>query len=102
MRRFVGLVNFYRDLYPQRAEILAPLTTLCGKNSKFLWNAEHKAAFEKMKETIAKETMLTYPDFSQPFLVHTDASSKQIGGVICQDGKPLGFFSKKLTPVQQR
>jgi hypothetical protein len=32
MRRFVGLVNFYRDLYPKRAEILAPLTSLCGKN----------------------------------------------------------------------
>jgi hypothetical protein len=28
VRRFVGLVNFYRDLYPRRAEILAPLTTL--------------------------------------------------------------------------
>jgi hypothetical protein len=102
VRCFVGLVNFYSDLYPWRAEILAPLTTLCGKNSKFIWNAEHKAAFEKVKETIAKEMMLTYPDFTQPFLVHTNASSKQIGGVICQHGKPLGFFSKKLTAVQQR
>jgi hypothetical protein len=54
-----------------------------------------------MKNAIAKETLLTYPDFTQPFVVHTDASSKQIGGVISQNEKPIAFFSKKLTDVQQ-
>jgi hypothetical protein len=34
---FVGLVNFYRDLYPHQAKIFTPLTSLCGKNTKFLW-----------------------------------------------------------------
>jgi hypothetical protein len=67
-----------------------------------MWNTEHKEAFQQMKDMMAKETLLTYPDFPQPFIVHTDASSKQIGSVICQQGKPLGFFSKKLTEVQQR
>jgi hypothetical protein len=102
VRRFVGLVNFYRDLYPCRAEFLAPLTNLCGKNTKFQWTEEHQNAFCEMKDTIAKETMLTYPDFSQPFIIHTDASSKQIGGVISQKSKPFGFSSKKLTDIQQR
>jgi transposase InsO family protein len=46
--------------------------------------------------------MLTYPNFDEPFIVHTDASNKQIGGVIMQNNKPLGFFSKKLTDVQRR
>jgi hypothetical protein len=102
VRRFVGMVNFYRDLYPKRAEILAPLTTLCGKNTKFLWSAEHQAAFTQIKEQMAQETMLTYPQFDQPFVVYTDASEKQIGGVVTQNGKPLGFFSRKLTETQSR
>jgi hypothetical protein len=102
VRRFVGLVNFYRDLYPCRAEILAPLTNLCGKNTKFIWNTEHNEAFHKMKQVMAAEMMLTYPNFDEPFVVHTDASNKQIGGVITQNNKPLGFFSKKLTEVQKR
>jgi hypothetical protein len=102
VRRFVGLVNFYRDLYPRRAEILAPLTTLFGKNTKFQWTQAHQEAFCKMKHAIEKETMLTYPDFTKPFIVHTDASSKQIGGVVSQNGRSLGFFSKKLTDDQQR
>jgi hypothetical protein len=37
IRRFVGMVSFYRDLYPKRAATLAPLTGLCGKNKKFIW-----------------------------------------------------------------
>jgi transposase InsO family protein len=102
VRRFVGLVNFYRDLYPRRAEILAPLTTLCGKNTKFAWKQEHEQAFQEMKKAISQETMLTYPNFDEPFVVHTDASHKQIGGVVSQNDKPLGFFSRKLTEVQQR
>jgi hypothetical protein len=78
------------------------MSRLCGKNTKFLWKTEHQDAFCKMNEAIAKEMMLTYPNFDEPFIVHIDASSKQIGGVISQDYKPLDFFSKKLTHVQQR
>jgi hypothetical protein len=101
VRRFVGMVNFYRDLYPKRAETLAPLTDLCGQKKKFIWDDQHEAAFLKMKDTLAQETMLTYPEFDQPFVIYTDASELQIGGVVTQNDKPLGFFSKKLNDTQK-
>jgi hypothetical protein len=101
VRRFVGMVNFYRDLYPKRAETLAPLTALCSQNKKFYWAAEHEMAFNKIKEQMLQETMLTYPQFDQPFVIYTDASEKQIGGIVTQNGKPLGFFSRKLTETQR-
>jgi hypothetical protein len=44
--------------------------------------------------------MLTYPQFDKPFIVYTVVSKKQIGGVITQENRPLGFFSKKLTDTQ--
>jgi hypothetical protein len=92
----------WSDLYPKRADILAPLTSLCGQNKKFYWSDEHESAFNKIKDQMAQEAMLTYPQFDQPFIVYTDASEKQIGGVITQHGKPLGFFSRKLTDTQRR
>ena len=49
-----------------------------------------------------QETMLTYPQFDQPFMVYTDASKKPIGGIVTQNGKPLGFFSRKLSDTQRR
>jgi hypothetical protein len=96
------MINFYRDLYPKRAEIIAPLTDLCGQNKKFHWNEQRESAFKAIKEQLTQETMLTYPQFDQPFIVYTDASKKQIGGIVTQDDKPLGFFSRKLTDTQRR
>jgi hypothetical protein len=101
VRRFRGMINFYRDLYPKRAEILAPFTDLCGQNKKFHWNEQHESAFKAIKEQLTQETMLTYPQFDQPFIVYTDASEKQIGGIITQNDRPLGFFSRKLTDTQR-
>jgi len=102
VRRFLGMVNFYCDLYPKRAKILAPLTDLCGHKTNFVWSDIHEQAFQCMKQLMAQDTMITYPQFDKPFLIHTDASDKQIGGVVMQDNRPLGFFSKKLTSTQKR
>ena len=44
--------------------------------------------------------MLAYPDFSKPFVIHTDASHYHLGGVTSQDGKPITFYSRKLNDTQ--
>ena len=65
------------------------------------WNAIHQQAFEDIKKIMAKETILNYPKFGQPFEIHTDASDRQLGSVIAQDGKPLAFYSRKLSSAQR-
>jgi hypothetical protein len=45
---------------------------------------------------------LAFPDFSQPFKIHTDASALQLGAVVAQNNKPIAFFSRKLNPAQRR
>ena len=55
-----------------------------------------------MKKLIAKETLLTYPNFNKVFEVHTDASKVQLGACISQEGKPVAFYSRKLNPAQTR
>jgi len=46
--------------------------------------------------------MLAYPDYSLPFDIYTDASSQQLGAKISQKGKPIAFFSCKLSKTQQK
>jgi hypothetical protein len=46
--------------------------------------------------------MLTFPDFSKPFHIYTDASDTQLGAAITQDDKPISFYSIKLNSAQKR
>ena len=101
LRSFIGAVAYYRDMYPHRAHILAPLTALTKHKGHFPWNQEHIAAFAQMKALLAEEALLAYPDHCLPFHTYTDASDYQLGAVIMQNNKPVAYFSRKLSRAQQ-
>ena len=111
LRRFLGMINFYRDIWKQRSHILAPLnelsattTKIKGKNInkviKFVWQQKHQDAFMAAKEMIKSEVKLAFPDFTKPFHLYTDASDIQLGATLVQNGKPLGFYTRKLNSAQ--
>ncbi len=112
---FLGMVQYYPDMWARRSEILAPLTDLVGdcgetkttrmnktKKKPWQWDLIHQQAFDNVKAAIAKETVLAYLDFLKPFEIYTDASSMQLGAVITQDNRPIAFFSRKLSEMQQK
>ena len=51
LQSFLGMVNYYHDMWPRWTHILAPLTNLMGKK-KFQWNKEQDEAFKQMKTLI--------------------------------------------------
>lgn len=102
LRRFIGMINYYRDMWIRRSDVLAPLTHLVSEKRKWEWTETQQQAFENIKQIISKETLLTYPDFTQPFEIHTDASHTQLGAVISQNNRPIAFYSRKLNPAQTR
>jgi hypothetical protein len=98
LRHFLGMVQYYRDMWAKRSQMLAPLSDLVGecgemkttkknktKKSPWRWDPIHQEAFENVKAAITKEVVLAYPDFSKTFEIYTDASTMQLGAVITQD-----------------
>jgi len=118
VRKVLGMIQYYRDLWEKRSHVLAPLSDLVGKYSpnkkngkkgkrkmtppKFVWTEECDKAFTQIKKIVSREVMLAYPNFNKKFEIYTDASTKQLGAVITQDNRPIAFYSKKLTKYQQR
>ncbi|KAH9068732.1 hypothetical protein Ae201684P_004433 [Aphanomyces euteiches] len=100
LKRFLGMINYYRDMLPQRAKTLAGLNKLTSPNVPFKWTHQHHDEFEQAKRLIAERTLLAYPDFTKPFHVYTDASKLAMGGYIEQDGKPIAFWFKTTSPAQ--
>lgn len=101
LRSFLGAVNFYRDMYPKRSHILAPLTSMSGLKGTIPWTEACQTAFDQMKALLAKEAFLQYPDHNQPFHIYTDASDVQLGSAIFQNGSPVAFYSRKLNSAQR-
>ena len=100
LRSFIGIINYYRDMWKRRSDTLTLLTQMTSTQANWNWTEEHQKAFEHMKKSISRETLLVYPDFNKPFEIHTDASKVQLGAVISQDNKPIAFYSRKLNPAQ--
>ncbi len=115
LRHFLGMVQYYRDLWARRSYMLAPLTALvreCGqtkitkakgtKKVPWHWDEVHQRAFGHVKATIARDIVLAYLDYSEVFEIYTDASSKQLGAAITQNNRPIAFFSQKLSVAQHK
>ena len=52
LRKFIGMVNFYRDMWIHRSHIMAPLTALTSIKRKWKWEKEHQEAFEATKKKL--------------------------------------------------
>ncbi|XP_057200295.1 retrovirus-related Pol polyprotein from transposon 297 [Triplophysa rosa] len=119
--RFLGFSGYYRRYVKGYSNMAAPLYRLTsgdpkkkkrgaqkgtGPDQPFLWTAECEEAFQFLKEKLISAPVLGYPDYSQPFLLQTDASGMGLGAVLVQvqDGveRVIAYASRGLSPPETR
>lgn len=110
LKRFLGIINFYRRSLPNAAQSQLLLTDLTKGSikidkTKIPWNSNLEAEFDKLKQDLANASLLFHPDPTLPFSLAVDASNRSIGAVLQQHRngilEPLAFFSKKLSSAEQ-
>ena len=106
LRRFLGLVSYYRRFMPRVADRLAAFSSLLRRKAKTVaWSDELMRAFNETRTEIVKTVRLAFPGRG-PMRILTDASGVAIAGALEQqidgDWRPLSFYSRKLTDTERR
>ena len=127
LRRVLGLVGHFRRFVPNFAQKACVLFQLLEKQSSpavsstskpnrkrnnqlpsstsIRWTTEHQQALNLLLDAITQDPILAYPDFSLPFILHTDASQQGLGAVLYQkrDGKmhAVGYGSRTLSAAER-
>jgi hypothetical protein len=89
-------------MWQKRSHMLDPLTGFVIPLVKNKLDPDPQKASDEIKQKGMQETLPAFPDFEKEFNVYTDASNKQLGAVIMQEGKPLSFYSRKISSAQTR
>ena len=129
LHRFIAFCGYYRRFIKDFAKLAHPLQKLLrgtpsegradkptksGKGKKksrlkyppFVWESSQTEAFDKLVEAMTNTSVLTFADFSKPFILQTDASQSGLGAVLSQekDGNlhPIAFASRGLTSSEAK
>ena len=106
VRRFVGLISWYRRFVHNFASLVSPLSKLTRKNTKFVWSSEAEVSFLKVKELLVSAPILARPDFSREFVLQCDASQVALSCVLTQnfdDGEHvIAYASRALTTQESK
>ena len=127
VRQLLGLVGYHWRHIQDFASIAKPLTDLLlddgyKKNAKIKnpakgnkgvpsskpieWNDEHQKSLNQLVDMVTSAPILAYPDYTQRFFVHTDASGIGLGAILYQekDGlvRVLGYGSRTLKPAEKK
>lgn len=111
LRRFLGMINFFRRFLPKAADHQRSLNKFIKGNKKndqtvIEWSDEAKTAFDKCKSSLCEATLLVFPKHNAPLALTVDASGTAVGAILQQlDNdiwQPLGFYSENLNNAQQQ
>uniref|UniRef100_A0A0N5B3X3 RNA-directed DNA polymerase n=1 Tax=Strongyloides papillosus TaxID=174720 RepID=A0A0N5B3X3_STREA len=97
LKSALASANYFRNHIYMFANITAPLESMLNSSPKRLqWEEETNSCWEKLREVVYGENNVFHVNFEKPFQLYCDASDYAIGSILCQDNKPINYFSRKL------
>jgi len=102
VQRLLGFVNYSSRFLPRLSHICEPLRRLTDKGAPWMWTSKHTDAVEAIKTAVTDSPVLHYYDVNKEVTIECDSSEVGLGATLLQDGQPVSFASRALTPTEQK
>ncbi|XP_035690003.1 uncharacterized protein K02A2.6-like [Branchiostoma floridae] len=101
LQRFLGMVNYLAKFLPHLSDVCEPLRRLTDKDAVWVWLETHDQAVKEVKKLVTAQPVLQYYDVEKEVTIQGDASDKGLGAALLQEGRPVAYASRALTPTEQ-
>ena len=98
----LGFVNYLARFLPKLADVAQPLRHLTARDAEFVWAKQHDKAFNEVKKLVVNHPVLKYYDSQEEVTLQCDASEKGLGATLLQNGQPVAFASRTLSPTERK
>ena len=95
------MVKYLAKFLPRLSEVCESLRSLTHKDAPWEWGETHDKALQDIQRAICEAPVLKYFDHKAATEGQGDASSKGLGFVLMQEGRPVSYASRALTPAEQ-
>ena len=102
VQRLLRLAQNLAKLLPHLSDITKPLQDLTQCDVDWVWDSAQQTAFEKLKEAVMKTPVLRYCILNEEVTLQYDAYQSGLGATLMQNGQPVAYMSRALTPVETR
>ena len=102
VQRLLGLAQYLAKFLPHLSDVTKPLMDLTQSNVLWVWNEAQQTAFEKLKEMVTRTPVLRYYNLKEEVTLQCDASQSGLGAALMQNGQPVAYASRALTPAETR
>ncbi|KAI8733747.1 retrovirus related pol protein [Biomphalaria glabrata] len=101
-RKLCGMVQYLSKFFNNLAEVSQPLRELTKKDCNFRWTEKCEEAFNKIKTMITNTPVFIFYNPEKKLEIQVDSSQHGLGAVLMQEGQPIEFASRALTPTEKR
>eukprot|EP00795_Rhopilema_esculentum_P007266 gene7266-12953_t len=93
VQRFIGMVKYLAKFLPRLSEVCEPLRNLTHKDAPWVWGKDHDKSFVDIQKAFCEAPVQKYFDHKAATEGQADASSKGLGFVLMQEGRPVSPMS---------
>ena len=97
-----GTVNYLARIMPRLSEVMEPIKSLTRSNTEWEWTEVQANPMEEIKRMGTEAPILAFYDPAKELVIECDASQKGLGAVLMQQGRPIAYASRALTPTETR